>query len=126
MRGKSRTKTVKMSRRIADNICNDPKQPKLAAFITNKASDTTSGIRKNRQILMNMLVNVNLKSRIGKKDAKTICFVTAIPSGTSSITSEANSSTSATVCANDGTIDSTTVNLNVTLNVTTDAEAAGK
>lgn len=101
------------------------KQSTLAGFVTNQSNEIppASGIRKNRQIIMNMLVNVNLKYRNGKKDAKTIYVVSSIPeaqTSSSSITSGAYSSTSAT-----GTIDSTTVNVNVTLNVTTDQEAVG-
>lgn len=81
-------------------------------------------MRKCRQIIVNVLVNVKLKSRLGLKDAKAIHFVSAVPEAeTSSNTLEAHSSTSAT-----GTIDSTTVNVNVnvTVNVTTDEETAGK
>lgn len=97
------------------------KQSTLSAFVTSKSSES-SGMKKCRQIIMNVLVNLNLKSRIGMKAAKTIHFVSAVPEAeTSSNTSEAHSSTSVT-----GTIDSTTVNLNVTVNVTTDEGTAGK
>lgn len=113
-----------MSRRITKNTNKDSKQPKLTAFI-NKSNERSSGIMKIHKIL-NVFVNVNLKSRIGKWNAKTIYFASAVPeTETSSTSSEPHSSTSATVCTEGGcTIDSTTVN--VTLNVTTDTEVAGK
>lgn len=101
------------------------KQSRLTGFVTSKSNEvpSTSGIRRNHQIIMNMLVNVNLKYRNGTKDAKTICVVSAIPesqTNSNSIISGAYSSTLAT-----GAIDSTTLNVNVTLNVTTDQEAIG-
>lgn len=109
-----------MSKKNTKNAGNVLKQSTLTAFVTNKSSES-SGMRKYRQIIMNVLVSVNLKSRIGIKDAKTIHFVSAVPEAqASSITSEAHSSTSATAA-----IDSSTVNLNVTVNVTTDEGAAG-
>lgn len=121
-----------MSRRNAKKTIKDAKQPTLAAFINKpNASDTSSGIKKIRKIF-NVFVNVNLKSRIGKRTAKIIHFVSAVPeTETSSISSEPKPSTSAAVCAERRTIDnrftmidSTTVN--VTLNVTTDMEVVGK
>lgn len=125
---KSSSKLIKMSRRISKNICKDSKQAKLTAFITNKSNETSPGIKRHCKILMNVFVNVNLKSRIGKKSAKTMCFVSAVPDNeTRSVSSEPHSSTSAAVCAENVTIDSKTVNVNVTLNVTTtDTEVEGK
>lgn len=113
-----------MNRRIAKTTYKDSKQPKLTAFITNKSNETSSGTMKDRKILMNVFLNVNLKSRIGKRNTKTICLVSAGPeTDTSSISNDAHSSV---VFGESGTIDSATVNVNVTLNVTTDTEVAGK
>lgn len=113
-----------MSKENANKGRNILKQPKLTAFIASKSNESSPGMRENRQIIVNMFVIVNLNSRIGKKNAKTSYFVSAIPDPqtSSSITSDAHSSTSAATA----TIDSTTVNLNVTLNVTSDDAAVGK
>lgn len=79
-------------------------------------------MRKN--IYVNVIVNVLVnKTRIGKQDAKTIVFVSAVPesqSSSSSFTSEAHAqpSTSTAVCLEGGTTDVSTVNVTVTLNVT--------
>lgn len=105
-----------MSKGNPKNVRNSLKQSTLTAFVSSKSNES-SGIRKSNQIIM----NVNLKYRMGMKDAKTINFVSAVPEAqTSSITFEAHSSTSATAA-----IDSTTVNLNATLNVTSDGKIAG-
>lgn len=86
---------------------------------------TASGVRKNPKIFVN--VHVNVKTRIGKKDAKAIYFVSAVPeTQTSSITSESHATTSAAVCTEVGTIDSSTVNVSVAVNVIADTEEAGK
>lgn len=114
-----------MSKRVADKICKDSKQPKLTDFIKAKSEETATGMRKKPKIFVNLLVNV--KTRIGKKDAKTICFVSAVPeTQSSSITSEAHATTSAAVCTEVGASDSSTVNVTVTLNVTTETDEAGK
>lgn len=105
------------------------KQTKLTAFVVKKSNEIPSqkGIRKNRKINMNVLVNVNLKSKFGRKDAETFYFVSDITdTQSSSITSRAHSSTSATVCTENEAIDATTVNLNLTLNVTADTQSSGK
>lgn len=107
------------------------KQTKLTTFLTKKSNETPSGMRKHRKINMNVLVNVNLKSRFGKRDAKTFYIVSAVPSTQpSSITPELHPSTSTADCAESGTTssqdDSTAVNINVTLNVTADTDGAGK
>lgn len=87
-----------MSKKNSKNVRNALKQSTLTAFVSSKSNEISSGIRRNHRIILNMLVNVNLKSRIGLKGAKTIYFVSATPeTQSSSITSEACSSTSAAV-----------------------------
>lgn len=100
---------------MADKICNDPKQPKLSGFAIAKPKETAaaSGMTNNRKICVNVLVNVITK--VGKKDAKTIYSVSAVPNPASSsftITTEAqaHTTTSTAVCAGS----STTVNVTVT------------
>lgn len=122
-----------MSKRIADNFFKDSKQPRLTGFITTTKSNETStssssGAKKYCPTFVNVLLNVNLKTRIGKLDAKSIRFVSAVPEfqASSSITPEAHSTTLAAVSAEQGTIDSNTVNVAVTLNITADTELAGK
>lgn len=69
-----------------------------------------------------MLVNVNMTSKFGKKEAKTFHFVSAIPvTQSSSITSTASSSTLGQSRTEDE-IESTTMNVNVTLNVTAEGK----
>lgn len=103
------------------------KQTKLTAFLAKKSNETSStsspSRKKNCKINMNVFVNLKLKSRFGKKDSKTICFVSAIPDNrTSSIPSESqsHSSTSEQTATERENIDSAAVNVNVTLNVTAD------
>lgn len=103
-----------MSRRLADKICNDPKQPKLAGFAIAKPEDTAtaSGMTNNRKICVHVLVNVITK--VGKKDAKTMYSVSAVPNPQSSpftTEAQAHATTSTAVC----TGSSSTVNVTVTL-----------
>lgn len=101
------------------------KQQKLTDFLPKQSRETpshTGTTRKCRMINMNMLVNVNMTSRFGKKEAKTFYFVSAIPvTQSSSLTSTASSSTSATV-RTESEIGSTTMNVNVTLDVTAEGK----
>lgn len=101
------------------------KQSKLTDFVTKQSSEApshTGTTRKSRMINMNMLVNVNMTSRFGKKEAKTFYFVSAIPvTQSSSITSTASSSTLGQSRTEDE-IESTTMNVNVTLNVTAEGK----
>lgn len=122
-----------MSKRVADKINKDVKQPKLADFIKSKSKSTETqtatgifhcaGMKNKSKIVVN--VHVNVKTRIGKKDTKTIHVVSAVPETQSSpLTTEAHATTSAAVFAEGGTSDSSLVN--VTLNVTAEIEVAGK
>lgn len=99
------------------------KCPKIADYFAKQSSETpshTGTTRKYRKINMNMLVNVIVTSRFGKKEAKTFHSVSAIPvTQSSSLTSTASSSTSAAVHT-ESAIDS--INVNVTLNVTAEGE----
>lgn len=101
------------------------KQPKLADFLAKQSSGTSSlpGItRECRIINMNMLVNVKMTSRFGKKEAQTFYFVSAIPvTQSSSPTSTACSSALATG-RSESENDSTTMNVNVTVDVTAEGK----
>lgn len=69
---------------------------------------------------------MNVKTRIGMKDAKTICVVSVVPESQPSPCSyatEAHASTSAAVLTGTETSDSSTVH--ATLNVTVETEEAG-
>lgn len=95
-------------------------QPKLTAFMKKNSNESSShsGKRQNHNISVNVFLNLELNSRIGKRNARTIYFVTAVPeTETRSINREAHSTSSATVCTDENTNESTTVNVNVSLNI---------
>lgn len=74
-------------------------------------------MKKTTRIFVNVLVNV--KIRVGKKEAKTIYFVSAVPEAHSSSTIiEAHATSSTTVCTDSesGTSNSSAVIVTVSLN----------
>lgn len=110
-----------MSKRLADKLNKDAKQPKLGDFFKAKTKESEKTTGKTA-VNVYINVNVNVKTRAGKKDAKIIHFISAVPEAQSS------SSTNKTHAIATSSADFTEKTVNVTLNVNVgvETEEAGK
>lgn len=113
-----------MSKNSGSNPEKKSKQPKLTSFVRN-TNQISSGTNETHSIVMNVFVYVNLKARIGRKDPKTMYFVSAAPeSDARSIARGTCSSTSTAVCLRSASTESTTVKVNLMVNVAADTQDA--